>query len=681
MNQVKHTLTILPITLLLALSTIITASYPVHSSLKYSNENKIFYVGGSGPNNYTLIQDAINAANNQDIVFVFNGVYTENIFVNKSIQLKGENLTYTIIDGHYIDTILHIESDNVLVQNITIKNAGGNKQNYGIKINKNNTILNNVLIQTTRIGICLNNTVNTTVQNCTLYSNGDGILLSSSQYALIEDCCLYHNAIGIRIENSNNCVIQYCRAHTNGIACLTNSSSTIMIMKCNISDNSANLGGLFFITSDNITVTQCIIHHNGAGINVYSSESITISHCTFTRNTHFAISMRTASTKIFISFCEIRDNLRYGVYVEKKNQCILANNNIVNNLLFGLFSQATQCTARYNWWGSALGPSFTILRPVNKVMMVFGRIKSYPWLKESVEYCETNLTLYNRCVEISNDWTLRLPGNDTDRDGVPDWWEQTWGYNPNIWNDHRNLDPDNDALNNIEECYTAPYGSNPFFKDIFLEIDWMESSTSSNKPSEQKIHQVITLFQSRNITLHIDVGNLDGGEEIPCCSSIFSYAKLRDLYWEYFLHNNMTNPRKGIFHYGLICNYCPDLNFPFFGWNNLDSFAVSVEWLENKYPYIRKDNLIQGAIVHHLGHSLELLADTYEGIDNVGTQYPFTMQWWKYKNYKSCMNYFYKYKLFTYSDGKHGPGDFNDWDALNFHFFKNSDFTEIKKIY
>jgi len=64
----------------------------------------------------------------------------------------------------------------------------------------------------------------------------------------------------------------------------------------------------------------------------------------------------------------------------------------------------------------------------------------------------------------------------------------------------------------------------------------------------------------------------------------------------------------------------------------------------------------------------------------MGTINPFSFQWWKYKNYKSSMNYFYKYNLFSYSDGAHGHGDFNDWKYMSFSFFKNSDFRFNKKV-
>ena len=68
------------------------------------------YVGGTGPNNYTRIQDAVDNASNGDTVFVYNGTYShyfeENwacVRIDKRIRLLGENRDNTIINGSMID--------------------------------------------------------------------------------------------------------------------------------------------------------------------------------------------------------------------------------------------------------------------------------------------------------------------------------------------------------------------------------------------------------------------------------------------------------------------------------------------------------------------------------------------------------------------------------------------------
>jgi hypothetical protein len=192
-----------------------------------------------------------------------------------------------------------------------------------------------------------------------------------------------------------------------------------------------------------------------------------------------------------------------------------------------------------------------------------------------------------------------------------------------------------------------------------------------NKPNAELIKEAENVFEQHNITLHIDVGNYNGGEEIPYFSN-FSFSDLVDVYWQYFLHYDLNNPRKGIFRYGIICDAGPDVNFPFMGWDQFDSFLISAQQISEQFPWINRSNIILEGSIHHLGHTLGLLADTYNGIDNVGTLHPLSTQWFMYRNYKSCMNYWYKYKTFSYSDGTHGPGDFDDYRHLNFGFFKNT---------
>jgi len=641
-----------------------------------SYDGNTLYVGGSGPGNYTKIQDAIYDSANGDKIFVYGGFYLENIQINKTIELTGEDIDNTIIDGNNIKNTIEITSKNVVLSNFTIQNSGGHNSNCGIEVKENNFTINNCILIRAKNGILIKNVRNTNIKNCYFYSNGRGICIESSFDILINECIFGHNSIGFFLNESENCSVYQSYFHTNGISCLFNDSSNIKILNCNLSDNSVNLGGVFFIDSFDIDISNSIFNHNGASINIFSSEFIEINYCNFNLNTHFAISLRTPSNNIDISNCKINDNYRYGLYVEPDNEFKMTNCNIENNTLYGLFCNYANCYARNNWWGSPFGPSLTELRPSSKISIIPTIPKIFPWKFKKFNQigADLNFTFVDKNLSIKN--IINLPGEDSDEDGLPDWWEEKWGYDTQTWDDHENLDPDEDAINNYEECYTDEYGSNPFYKDIFLEIDWMKpiDTKISNKPSEDLLEKIVKIFKNNDINLHIDVGNLGGGQEIPSCEIFYSFTQVNDIYWEYFLENNINCPRKGIFHYGVICNYCPDSNFPFFGWDQLDSFAISSQLIKEKNPLYNIDRLVAGAIVHHLGHTLGLLADAHGGIDNIQTLHPLSRQWWKYINYQSCMNYFYKYKILSYSDGTHGNGDFDDWDNLDFGFFKNSVF-------
>jgi len=635
---------------------------------------------GSIDHPYQYIHEAIHNSTKEDIIYVFSGIYFENFIIDKRLTIIGENESNTIIDGAYEKYIVNITSDNIYFENFTIRNSGGFTKDAGIIINSENISIKNCTFYRAKIGLYLKNCKNNVIENCTFHTNGEGILLELSSNNSITSCCFGHNAIGINFEKSNNDQICYCYAHTNGIALLLNDSTYIEINHCNISDNTVNLGGIFILGCLNITLNNNIIRHNGAGISIYSSKNVKIIRCDLVFNTHYALIMRTPSKNILVSNCNIKNNLRYGFYIEKRNSCVIEKNNIEGNNLFGIHTSFVKCIARKNWWGSILGPSYIETIKRDRISFLLGKLKCVPWSIKpfknvGADWQENEYYMIDETFD-QTEKEINFPENDTDSDKVPDWWEEKWEYDPNIWNDHKNLDPDKDALNNIEECFTDQWGSNPYKKDIFLEIDWLESTdpSQSNNPPEDLLEELVLTFKKHDIYLHFDIGNLGGGEEIPFFESNFSFVKLVDLYWDYFLHNDLKNPRKGIFHYELICSYGPDLNFPFFGWDSLDSIAVSADWLKHENPLNSKDRLIIGATVHTLGHTLGLIVDSYGGIDNMGASIPLSVQWWKYHNYKSSMNYKYKYKIFTFSDGTHGFGDFDDWSNIDFAFFKNTHF-------
>jgi parallel beta-helix repeat protein len=83
-----------------------------------------FYVGGSGPGNYTTIRDAIDNASDGDTVYVFQGTYYYMGYINNSINLIGENRDTTIIGIREPFTIFWVFADNFHINNFTLWNYG-----------------------------------------------------------------------------------------------------------------------------------------------------------------------------------------------------------------------------------------------------------------------------------------------------------------------------------------------------------------------------------------------------------------------------------------------------------------------------------------------------------------------------------------------------------------------------
>ncbi len=231
------------------------------------------------------------------------------------------------------------------------------------------------------------------------------------------------------------------------------------------------------------------------------------------------------------------------------------------------------------------------------------------------------------------------------------------------------------SKSSIEECYAYEWGANPFQKDIFLEFDWTESHTegATNMPSEELIDEMKLRFAEHDINLNVDLGSLGGSEVIPYVTN-FNFDTLTDLYWDYFLHNDLENPRKNIFHYGLICDKGPGNGFAMIGWGHLNGFCISADVLKKNQQIQPRQKLITHGSMHELGHTMGLVVDDFGGNDNHGATKPLHREFWKYRNYKSIMHYRYTYSILDFSDGDNGKVDYNDWAGMEFDFFKNTHF-------
>lgn len=666
---------------------IISVATTIDSDAVASLEYTILYVDTSnvvGPWDGTFlfpfqfIEDALDATKPFDTIYIRNGTYNERfLHINKPLTLQGEHQQETIIDAGHLGSVFIVNAPGVHISNLTLRNTGGYPCEAGIIWRQGPGMVSNCTLYHLRQGI-ISDADNITISDCTIAYAGKGIVMyNHTKNSSITNTLVYHCAIGIYLHHTQQITIHHGTAHSNGIAIFCNYVSNISLTNCMIRNNSDNHGGVIIRNSNHVQVFNSVFYHNGMGINAINSQKIDVSFSDFIENTHFAFYAQHVSC-VHILSTRIENNLRYGLYFIENSKGRVHKCHLSNNMLHELYVKDSSIHAAYNYWGSLLRPRWFESLYTSRISFAPRQLRIVPWMVSPWEHVGATQSIDASLPYPVNHSSYKTAASypsylDSDGDGVPDWWEIKYGYCPYTWDDHANLDPDQDGLNNIEEYYMYEWGADPFHKDIFLKIQWMASQTPgvSNKPSQEYLNKLINIFEAQNIHLHIDTGELGQIGEIPH-QNHFSFADMVDIYWDYFLNNDPNHMRKGVFHYAIICDYGPDVNFPFVGWDHLDSMLISAEWLQVMFPYYSRDRLIVGAIAHQLGSTLGLLASTHGGNDNLEAVKPGSLQWWKFRNYQSCMNYFYKYKTFEYSDGTHGPGDFNDWGHMNLEFFKNS---------
>ena len=145
--------------------------------IESKSRGNTLYVGGSGIGNYTRIQDAIDDSKNGDTIYVFDdrAPYYENIIIDKSINLIGEDKETTIIDGGGSGTVVHISSDWVNISGFSTING-----EFGMSTSFNNTVNGNI-ISNNDIGIYIGRiSHNNITGNHIISNNKDGIYLHYS---------------------------------------------------------------------------------------------------------------------------------------------------------------------------------------------------------------------------------------------------------------------------------------------------------------------------------------------------------------------------------------------------------------------------------------------------------------------------------------------------------------------
>jgi parallel beta-helix repeat protein len=258
------------------------------------------YVCGGNPANYNTIQSAIDAASSGDTVFVYNGIYYENVIIDKSISLIGEDKNSAIIDAEFIGSPIRIEhgADNVIIKDFKIIRSGGSAGGKaGIIVrSEGNKILDCNIIDN-RDGIDLSYSHNNIVDNVILDNSneGYGIIIFHSNNNLIENCVFQKSRTGIFISvssgnrinntdilglyqgiefrgNSNSNTIENCLISDSQTPILLRESHSNIFRKNNIVDNWQM--SRFDYSSNNILYLNTFSNHDGVNVRDIGSLNI-----------------------------------------------------------------------------------------------------------------------------------------------------------------------------------------------------------------------------------------------------------------------------------------------------------------------------------------------------------------------------------------------------------------------
>ena len=185
-----------------------------------------WWVDEDGSADFDTIQEAINAANPEDTIYVYNGTYYEHIIVDKSLTLIGEDKRTTIVDGSLNGTVIKIVADNVRISEFTIRygyegvfilDSDGNTVSHNnITLSKfeglviensiDSVITNNLISFNGEDGVYMFNTSNTILRSNTMTSNNwSGVHIDASHGNTIGGNTLSNNTkFGIRLDDSNH---------------------------------------------------------------------------------------------------------------------------------------------------------------------------------------------------------------------------------------------------------------------------------------------------------------------------------------------------------------------------------------------------------------------------------------------------------------------------------------------
>lgn len=277
------------------------------------------YVGGSGPDNYTTIQAAVDVASDGDTIFVYDdsSPYIGEVLIDKSIELVGEKRDTTVIEA--VDNVaVWIDAENVTMSGFTVSVEEQELYDFGCGVYVD-TYSDNATICNTRF---VNNYTYVGVYSLSHYNTLSGNVFT-------EGGILMAGWAGHTIVNNtvNDKPIVYLDGGSDTV--IDGAAGQVILANCN------NVS----IRNQNISGTCC-------AITLYASEHCMITNNSISRSVE-AIVLEKSSQNVIRGNCIERN--QYGIKVIRdSNRTTIENNLIANSSWYGIRLRTSGNTVRWN---------------------------------------------------------------------------------------------------------------------------------------------------------------------------------------------------------------------------------------------------------------------------------------------------------------------------------------------